>query len=198
MQKNETNRPNAEHGNMSEEERRLKERRRVLQLGVAGMPMMLSLRASAQSVANSALDCTITIPRGLVILVNSDGAAWVTDRVNIRNNRVTNGRVRRIQRRADYVFPEGTVPAQYRPRECDDNGNGPNVTLDCQYVIYRFDNNTTFEPGQFVDSTGQFNVSGDTGLYLVLAARFADQGGANSGFPGVSCLVSILDFVNQP
>jgi hypothetical protein len=217
---------------VSDSQRRQLERRRVLQLGIAGMPMMLSMRASAQSFAHSALDCTITIPAGLIILVNDEGAAWVTDRVNLGNGRLTQGRINRIQRRAQYSFSDGTVPDQFRPPGCpvdedeldddddrddddddrDDDDRDDDANLDglsprerrrrreerlaCQYALFAFSGNTTFEPGRFVTPSGEFNVSGATGLYLVLAARFADQG-ANSGFPGVSCLVSILDYVNQ-
>jgi hypothetical protein len=168
------------------------ERRQVLRLGVAGMPMMLSMRASAQSFANSALDCTITIPADLSILVHRDGRAWVTDRVNIGNGRLTNRRVRRIQRRAQYFFPSGTVPDQYRETTCTDVSN----FFLCQFALYTYRGGLTFEPGRLVNASGDFTISGTTGLYLALTVRSTDSDGRGR-MPGASCVISILDYVNQ-
>ena len=171
--------------------KRRMERRQVLQLGIAGMPMMLSTRASAQSFANSALDCTVTIPADLSILVHRDGRAWVTDRVNIGNGRLTNRRVRRIQRRAQYFFSSGSVPEEYRQTTCTDVTN----FFLCQFALYTYRGGLTFEPGRLLNASGDFTISGTTGLYLALTIRSTNSDGRGR-MPGASCVISILDYVN--
>ncbi|WP_262695026.1 hypothetical protein [Kordiimonas aquimaris] len=51
-------------------------RRNLLKLGVAGMPMVLTLKASARQLAISQLNCVIVLPSRMRILVDSDGNAW--------------------------------------------------------------------------------------------------------------------------
>lgn len=177
-------------------EKKHMERRRVLQLGIAGMPMMLSMRASAQSFANSALDCTVTIPADLLILVHEDGRAWITDLVRpfVVSDpfQLTLNLINRIQNNTQYSFVAGSVPREYLPM------NGGIVDLTGQYALYRFPSGaTTIEPGTMIDAKGNFNVGGAVGLYLALTVRSIEQGDSRGRLPGASCVISILDYVNQ-
>lgn len=126
-------------GTEPENQQRLSDRRHLLKMGAAGLPMVLTLKASAQQVVISQLQCVFALPRRVRILVNCDGAAWVgSRRVRYRNGqgwRVSD--LVRFKDEADFVFPSGTVPNSYRPSACpevvcnpsdddDDNGNGIN------------------------------------------------------------------------
>ena len=89
--------------------------------------MVLTLKASAQQVLVSQLQCAFVLPARVRILVNCDGAAWVGSRsVQYRNGqgwRVSH--LVRFKDEADYVFPAGTVPNGYRPTACPEEVCNP-------------------------------------------------------------------------
>ncbi len=242
-------------------------RRELLKLGAAGMPMLLTLKASAAQPVHSAFDCLISLPE-MCIMVGEDGAAWiVTDGAGRYDagEAITTSTVNSFKSDASYVVPAGTVPDRYRSQEdcpdpCsggggghddEDDGWGDNDEDDgwgdededddcsssdddddghgnghghghgdneddgwgdhddddddggevddaiCKYKIYCYGDNTQIAPGNYVSESGNWNISGDTGLYLVVAAKYADLYGERGNFPGVSCLLSILIYLGQ-
>jgi len=233
----------------------LAQRRQLLKLGAAGMPMVLTLRASAQQAVISQLRCAITVPDSFKILVDDAGAAWVgSGKINqTKSGGYKTKDVIKFQENANFVFPEGSVPASYRPDECeyetcepdydddddddllahlsdeqgtysltdylagggkdddahshtqcDDDGhtmdehdhsiitNGP-----CGYACYEYSRNYAITPGEHVNEGGSWNLVGDDGLYLSLAIQYADENGNDGVWPGVSCIVSVLNYLGQ-
>ena len=236
-------------------------RRKLLQLGAVGMPMMFTLRASAQSAVVSALQCTIDIPSDWVILVDSDGAAWVGDMDWNSNKELTQKVVDDLKEDSSFEFPAGAVDEQFRPdgdcevdedKDCgwgndtvdpagdnddqnscaadpnretpwfeevdegdgnntpgnsnnDGNGQGgdndnkgnkdKNEDISCLFKVYEMSNSSPFPVGDVVDVNGNWSLEGNDGLYVSLATQYAIQNESAEGFPGVSCLVSVLNFI---
>ncbi|MBV1901250.1 MAG: hypothetical protein KUG56_06215 [Kordiimonadaceae bacterium] len=235
-------------------------RRQLLRMGAAGLPMVLTLRASASEALISQLRCTFTIPSKTKILVDDTGQAWVgKSRLRIRDNKPKNDHISNFQNNADYVFPEGTVPSSYRadacpPDPCDgyaqnlkdanvdsmfahltdsegdyqategfsgggggSGGHSNHIHCDshghqvdghhhsvetsttryaeCGYKAYKVSNNQ-ISPGDYINN-GSWNLPGDEdGLYLSLSLNYADSYGNTGGWPGISCIVSILNYLN--
>lgn len=235
--------------NRNLEEQKLADRRQLLRMGAAGLPMMLTLKASAQEVLVSQLQCAFVLPSRVRILVNCDGKAWVgSRRVQYRSGqgwRVSH--LDRFKDEADYIFPDGTVPSSYRPTACpeevcviddDDDGNsiGDNAenTLseldallnspmpsnaseiegfsgnsmrsddddDCDpdwqdngYSLYTLSSNTEIKPSDYLNNTGGWSPSGTQGLYIILSLSYANSYGNSGSWPGISCVVSILNYL---
>lgn len=233
-----------------EDQKRLSDRRQLLKLGAAGLPMVLTLRASAQQTLVSQLQCVFKLPSRVRILVDCDGRAWVgSRRVQYRSGqgwRVSH--IIRFKDEASYVFPSGTVPSSYRPTACpeevcdadddDDNGNSYNRNAiseldallnnpmpanaseianysanagrsdddddDCDpdwqdngYALYTLSKNTEIMPSDHLGNGG-WNPSGDAeGLYIVLSLTYANSYGNQGGWPGISCVASILTYLGQ-
>jgi len=239
----------------SNSNRFLEQRRQLLKLGAAGMPMVLTLRASAQQAVISQLRCAITVPNSFKILVDDAGAAWVgsgsiaqTSSGNYKDKDII-----AFQESANFIFPEGSVAASYRPDECeyetcdpdddddddddllahlsDDTGtyslndylagsgdeddahshtqcDDDGHTLDehdhsivtngvCGYACYEYSRNYEVSPGDYVTEGGSWNLAGDDGLYLSLAIQYAEENGNDGVWPGVSCIVSVLNYLGQ-
>jgi len=243
-------------------------RRQLLRMGAAGMPMVLTLRASAAEALISQLQCVFVIPKKTKILVDDEGRAWVgTKKLGADGNNPKTKDIGSFKDKADYVFPAGSVPEDYRPDACapnpcaddwlakmepaeidsmfahltdnegdylaaegfsgrsddddddddDDDGShcvtnshGHSVETDsnghiveddssgyasCGYKVYEVSNKTV-KPGDFVSGSGSWNLSGDTGLYIALSLQYADSHGDAGGWPGISCIVSILNYLN--
>ena len=241
-------------------------RRKLLQLGAVGMPMMFTLRASAQSAVVSALQCTITIPDSWVILVDDSGAAWLGDMSWKKNDKLTTNKVQSLKDNSSFEFPAGAVDENFRPdgeceededKDCgwgndtndptgdnddqasckadpnretswfeeaggsgepgDNNSSGNGNSSDdgkgkgkgkgkdkddsdsdgisCQYKVYSTGQSSEFPISEFVDENGNWNFEDVSGLYVSLAAQYAVQSSDTSGFPGVSCLVSVLNYL---
>lgn len=96
-------------------------RRRLLQLGAAGLPMMLTVKAFANPAVISQLRCTLDIPENWVILVKDDGQAWMGGNISYDNQTLTDAVVASIKSESDYYFPAGTVTGDYLPTsdDCD-------------------------------------------------------------------------------
>lgn len=237
-------------------------RRQLLRMGAAGLPMVLTLRASAQEAIISQLRCLFVVPRGTKILVADDGSAWMgTRRLRHQNGKPRISDIENFKANADFVFPAGSAPAVYRPEACApdpcegswlsnlDNadvdsmfahltdsesdylaaegfsgagskgkghsnhihcdqhgqlvnghhhnvGGGGNTTFaECGYKRYGFSNNS-IRPGDFVQNNNwQFNGH-KKGLYISLAIRYADVHGQQGNWPGISCIVSVLNYLN--
>lgn len=236
----------------------LDRRRQLLKMGAAGMPMLLTLRASAQEAVISQLRCVITMPNSFKILVDDSGAAWVGTR-NIKTKNSGGFKTKSLAKfkdEANFVFPEGSVPGSYRPDECeyetcDESGHGHDDDFDllahlsdengtyamndflagggggkgkgdhshsqcdddghsmdehghsigtnepCGYSLYEYSSSSTVTPGNFVSEGGSWTFSGDEGLYLALSIIYADEYGNDGNWPGVSCVVSVLNYIGQ-
>lgn len=251
----------------------LARRRQLLKLGAAGVPMVLTLKASATQPVHSALDCAFVIQDEVTILVDYEGKAWIGDgSIREKNGKYKVKDIEKFQRDADYVFPDATVPERFRPDECDveddddgrgndcgwgndiddpvgDNddedscpadppretpwfeeegedgepGNRPNEYSgngndwkhgghddddddkgkdkkggwsNC-YKVYEIDRNTTITPADYLNGNGNWNLNGANGLYLLLAGKYLDTYGNDGGFPGISCLLSILNYLEM-
>jgi len=244
----------------------LERRRQLLKMGAAGMPMMLTLRASAQEAVISQLRCVITMPKSFKILVDDTGAAWVGNR-NIRKDKKGVFRPNSLNKfmdKAKFVFPEGSAPVAYRPDACEtcdpddgddsggddsggdddsdfdllshlsdengtyamndylagdggygggddsggedhghgqcdeDDGHGHGQTsADCGYVCYEYSSGQSITPGDYISQGGGWTISGDEGLYLSLSLLYAEEYGNSGRWPGVSCIVSVLNYIGH-
>ena len=235
-------------------------RRQLLRLGAAGMPMVLTLRASASQALISQLQCVFVVPQKTKILVDHEGRAWVGKaRLRRQNGDVKTEDIEPFKADADYVFPAGSVPESYRPDACpadpcaggddywskfenadvdsmfahltdgeneylaaegfsgggagkdknhshdhdqctDSHGHAvePSVPeyMDCGYKVYGMSNKTV-RPGDFVSENGNWNIPNNSkGLYIRLSLQYADTQGQMGGWPGISCIVSILNYLN--
>lgn len=233
----------------SENLKRLSDRRQLLKLGAAGLPMVLTLKASAQQVVISQLQCAFVLPKRVRILVDCDGRAWVGS----RRVRYTNGKgwlvsdLDKFKDRANYVFPANTVPSDYRPSECpaevcdpdddDDDDNSYNSSNqiseldallnapmpsnaseiagftqnssrsdddddDCDpkyqdngYELYTIDKKSEITPADYLNGSNWDPSSDAKGLYIALSLTYANSYGNQGSWPGISCIVSILNYL---
>lgn len=213
-------------------------RRELLRLGAVGLPMLVTLRASASEALISQLRCTLTVPARYIILVHRDGRAWVAENSSGSEPKLSRGTIKQIKRDALFTFEAGTVGAPYTPdvaceaQDNSGNGNGGSQgdpvdedergrgrggnggrggepvedgsatqTTDdndpCDHRLVYFGSQTTFTIGDRVSESGAITVNDELGLFTRLAFQSAIDEGAGSNFPGVSCVASVLDFVNQ-
>lgn len=231
-------------------------RRQLLRLGAAGVPMVLTLRASAADAVHSALDCAFVLTQKVRMLVDETGKVWVSDKnLRYRSNKggYKKDDITQFKNEADYVFPAGSAPADYRPEACpepepdpcdtgdddwgdddwgeaemtllgnaasdnlanmlllakggdddddscddddDDSSSDESDYIDCGYNLYKINKNTTITPSDYLSNSGSWNLSGSKGLYLALAGKYLDTNGNDGGFPGISCLLSILNYLD--
>jgi hypothetical protein len=228
----------------------LERRRQLLKLGAAGMPMALTLRASATEAIVSQLRCVITMPGSLKILVDESGAAWVGDGSISKKGKSGNYKTKSINKfknNADFSFGEGSVPASYRPEceveddECESGDDGGDDDFDilahlddqnssyvsndyllgggdddsshCHsqgdddsgghdqdggcYAVYEYSQGFEITPGNFTNGGTGWSIGGgsDAELYLALSLQYEDLHGSNGNWPGISCIVSVLNFL---
>tara|TARA_R110002096_G_scaffold425030_1_gene633386 strand:+ start:741 stop:1490 length:750 start_codon:yes stop_codon:yes gene_type:complete len=234
-------------------------RRQLLRMGAAGMPMVLTLRASASQALISQLQCVFVIPKGTKILVGDRGQAWVgSGKLRNYNDGLKLTEIEDFKASAAYHFHDGTVSENFRPEACgsgpcEDNwyGSLENADVDsmfahltggendylaaegfsgagskgkghsnhihcdkhgqqvdghhhviagseytsCGYKKYGVSNKSV-KPGDYVSENGNWNLSGGKGLYIELSIKYADSHGQSGGWPGISCIVSILNYLN--
>ncbi|WP_155859947.1 hypothetical protein [Kordiimonas gwangyangensis] len=257
----------------------LERRRQLLKMGAAGMPMILTLKASANQTIHSALDCEFILTSAVNILVDHEGRVWVGESTIQQNGagKLKTSDIQSFKDNADFVFPSGTAPDDFIPDACssnsgssngndcgwgndlydetgdnndqdscpadppretpwfeedgqsgepgnrghsyggngndrnhggnggwddddwdDDDGNGNgngNPWTDCGYNYYQITANTTITPLNYMNQNGNWQISGAEGLYLVLGSKYLDYYGNDGGFPGISCLHSILMYL---
>lgn len=178
---------------------KLKDRRELLRLGAAGLPMMITLKASAQQAAISQLQCFFRLPERVRVMVNSDGDAWASTTHNVRFNRR-----RQAYRRDDleeFLRPgnstrfNGGVPNGYRPSACTTAPDPDSNWIDCGWNKFTIGRNAKITPANYLSGSG-WQLSGDKGLYMALTLQYAESG-ASGNWPGVSCVVSILNYLGQ-
>lgn len=225
-------------------------RRDILRLGAAGLPMLVTLRASANEALVSQLRCQITIPSRTAILVHTDGRVWISQ-TNVGNpDNLNESRIANLVANAEFTFPEGTAPQRFRPEGCGDddnnscnngtgsgNGNGNNDQGDynngcgngdnsdndnfnpksggsggggssddddddnefrtCDYNLIYFDGQESFPVSEVISESGSTDTSDPYGLYTLLAIQYAQSNAGSDDFPGVSCVVSVLNYINS-
>lgn len=180
------------------EQKKLADRRNLLRLGAAGLPMVLTLKASARQAAISQLRCEFRLPARYRIMVDDTGAAWASTTLNVRFNNN-----RQAWRKDDLTaflsagdtvsFPAGSAPAAYRPASCNtpDQGNW----VYCSWAKYSIGNNARIVPRNYINSNGDFEFNGSNKeLFVALTIEYSDS--RSSGWPGVSCIISILNYLD--
>ncbi len=228
------------------EDSRIAERRQLLMLGAAGLPMMLTLKASAQQALVSQLTCSITLPKRVRILVDCDGRAWV----GTRNIQYKNGKgfkvadIVKFKDKATYAFPAGDVPNYWLPDNCpieecsnddddddddfdyetasaelddlmrtslpsqadgialasirmgddDDDDDCDEDWIDSGYAFYKLSKNSTILPVDHTSGTGWSPQANKQGLFIALSLVYESRHGDAPGWPGISCIVSIINY----
>ncbi len=232
---------------------KLSDRRQLLRLGAAGLPMVLTLKASAQQAVISQLQCIIKMPLRLRFLVDCDGAVWV----GTRFIRYENGKgwkvshITRFKNNASQIFPAGAAASAFRPVDCpavvcddDDDDGGKNNDgdytgggnglseldrllnsgvpsnaseiasysnsrskdddddddcdpdwQDSGYAFYQINKNTEITPGEIINGTGSANNEAQA-LFVSLSVKYSQDLEGQSSWPGISCIVSILNYLN--
>lgn len=229
--------------------RRIAERRHLLMLGAAGLPMMLTMKASAREVLISQLTCTVKLPRRMRILVDCDGVAWVgTKNIQYKNGKGFKvAHITRFKDNASYQFPAGTVPNDWRPDVCpieecnndddddddydydyasasaeldelmrasmsdqadgimlaaarkgdddDDDDDCDEDWIDSGYAFYNISKNTVITPADHISGNSWNVQNNNNGLYIVLSLAYESSHGNTAGWPGISCIFSILTYL---
>lgn len=176
---------------------KLADRRALLKLGAAGLPMMLTLKASARQAAISQLSCFFRLPSRVRIMVNTNGEAWSSTTHNVRFSRR-----RQAWRKDDLdefllpansVYFPGGVPTVYRPGTCSTPPSGNWIY--CGWNKFSVGNNAKITPANFINSNDEFEYDGSNkGLYVALSVQYS--AGRSSGWPGISCVISILTYLD--
>ncbi len=174
-------------------------RRELLRLGAAGLPMVMTLNGSAASAAVSQLQCFFRLPQRIRIMVSADGNAYASTTLNVRFSR------RRNAFRKDdldaFLADSGTiqftggVDSLYRPNACSTPPTGNWV--DCGWSKYNISNNAKITPANYLDANNNWSFDGSTkGLYVDLSLQIASQS-SNNGWPGISCIISIVNYLGS-
>ncbi len=235
------------------EKDRIAERRQLLMLGAAGLPMMLTLKASARDVLVSQLTCLINLPSKMHILVDCDGRAWIgTRKIEYKNGKGFKvSDIAKFKDKAEYAFPAGDVPNNWLPANCpieecdngddDDNdddddfdyesasteldelmrvslpvqadgimlasmrmggGDDDDDDEDCDdkwtdsgYAFYELDKNTSITPADHLNGGGWNPQNNKQGLFVALSLAYESRHGDAPGWPGISCIVSIINYL---
>ncbi|WP_374763794.1 hypothetical protein [Yunchengibacter salinarum] len=215
-------------------------RRQLLKLGLAGAPMVFSVRASAANALASAVDCAINVPNSFYALVASDGQAWVAT-INVGSGKITPGLVNRFKRFGIHL-PEGSVDEEFRPGGCDaedrldaeafwndpldedgdederqgiphpgggddrddddddddefeSNGGIPR-NLECRYALTDLSSLDGTVIGDLFSEDGAIAPgSRNERLFALILSRYVYHYGQSGSLPGLSCYVSILNYV---
>ncbi len=197
------------------------QRRNVIKMAAAGMPMVMTMRASA-SVQISQLQCDFQIPNDLVILVNEWGGVWIN---NLSWSSVPPLTQEVIDDLKNNAFFDATAhaPARFRPEntcddtidvsgddddddECggkkgkdddDDDCEEEEPTYECQYNVFLV-NSQTLSITDFVNSGGDgWDIGqGVQGLYVGIVRRQVLNGNT-TGLAGISCVHSVVTYFDN-
>ena len=74
-------------------------------------------------------------------------------------------------------------------------GGGSSTYADCGYKAYNV-GNSSISPGDYVNGSSWNLPGNDLGLYVSLSLSYADSYGDTGGWPGISCIVSIVNYLN--
>ena len=173
------------------------DRRSLLKMGAAGLPMLMTLSSSAQGAVASQLNCFFRLPARVRIMVDENGNAWSSTTHNVRFNKR-----RQAWRKDDldeFLLPgnseafTGGVPSMYVPAVCNTPPQGNWVY--CGWNKYNIGNNQKITPKNYINNNDEFEFDGSNkGLYVALSIQYASQ--STSGWPGVSCVISILNYLD--
>ena len=173
------------------------DRRALLKLGAAGLPMMMTLTSSAQGAVASQLTCFFRLPARVRIMVDENGNAWSSTTHNVRFSKK-----RQAYRKDDleeFLLPgnseqfTGGVPSMYVPPVCNIPTSGNWVY--CGWNKYNISNNAKITPKNYVNNNDEFEFDGSNkGLYVALSIQYASQ--SSTGWPGISCVLSIINYLN--
>jgi len=180
----------------SSAQEKLSSRRSLLRMGAAGLPMVLTLKASARQAAISQLQCFFKPGTRHRIMINSDGEAWssTTKNVGFSNNRQAwrGDQLDTFLLPANSVYFPGPVPSEYIPAPETQPREGRWVYGGWAKV--NVGGNLTIRPKNYFSTNGDFVSDGSNrALFVALTIQYAD--GRSSGWPGVSCIISILAYL---
>lgn len=173
-------------------------RRALLKMAATGMPMILTMKASAAGPLISQLRCFYRLGVRQRILVDDTGAAWVgTGRVRYRNGKGF--------KESDIIdfkanstgFASGSAPSQFRPLACSGNSTAPAGWVDCGYNYYSLGKNAKITPANYLNGSTWNPGTNKKGLYLELTRQLALSPASGNGWPGISCVTSILIYLGQ-
>lgn len=179
-------------------------RRNLLKMAGAGVPMVITMKASAQQVLISQLRCAFVLGVRQRVLVDPAGNAWVSSR-NIRRNNTKGLRLDSIEEfKASATFIGSATgmagaPPQFRPTACPQGGDGDQYDdwTTCGYNYYRLGRNTNIKPADFLSGSTWNIGSSSRGLYLELSRQMAEGPLSTNGWPGISCVISVLTYLQM-
>jgi hypothetical protein len=185
------------HDTQSHYKSKIEERRQFLKLAAAGMPMAITLRASATEALISQLTCCTTVLNSFGVLVDEDGAAWLNVGESESDWNTGSSRyIRKFKKNADWNFSSGTVSADFRPSGCSaGSGDDDDCSLSEEYNWYSFSAGDEIYPGNFYTGSG-WNYSGKEGMYVELSRIYADAYGNSGSWQGISCMVSVFTYIS--
>ncbi|WP_262693954.1 hypothetical protein [Kordiimonas aquimaris] len=182
-------------------------RRAILSLAAGGLPMVMTMKASARQAVNSALTCAFRLPSRYRVLVDDQGNAWANPTSLNINYRADRGGYR-IDHITRFKNDSNTIPLpgaifspSFLPSACPIGVPAPSDNRqDCGFLVWR--TNRNIDPSEFLNASetsfvGDFfdpsrNANSQNGIYVELSAALADAG-ATSGWPGISCIASIIN-----
>lgn len=179
------------------EQKKRVDRRNLLRLGAAGLPMVLTLKASARQAAVSQLRCFFRPGTRHRIMVNSDGEAWSSTSLNVgfSNNRQAwrGDQLDTFLASASTVYFPGPVPSDYIPAPETQPRQGRWVYGGWNKFTVGANNKIT--PRNYINSNGDFEYDGTSrALFVALTIQYSES--RSSGWPGVSCILSILAYLD--
>lgn len=173
-------------------------RRALLKLAATGMPMVLTMKASASGPLISQLQCFYKLGVRQRILVDDTGAAWVgTERIRYRSGRGFKESDIVAFKATSTAFSAGAAPSQFRPLACSGNAQQQSGWIDCGYNFYSIGANATITPADYLNGSTWNPGTTKKGLYLELTRQLALSPASGNGWPGISCVNSILIYLGQ-
>lgn len=100
-----------------------------------------------------------------------------------------------LMQNASVSYSDGLGGGSSDDDDDDDDGCEAPTHTDCGYYFTTLNRNTEIRPADFLDGN-TWNLQGDEGLYVALSLQYA-CGVGSTGWPGISCIVSILTYVQQ-
>ncbi len=173
------------------------DRRDLLKLGAAGLPMVMTASTPSFGSAVSALNCSVTVSSGMRMLITSTGRVLFSPDQSAPT-KVSNGLVKFTHKRdrqdffqnAEHRLSAGSVPEIFRP-SYNHKGKSRNTLVDlAPGTVLNFMNYVDPSTGEFIFTNGSSSAE----AYVAVLVAYEDQNGISGGIPGISCLISIINF----